>query len=298
MVPTSFTKSRTRKTILSKSIIDFLSFIHYHWYNKTMDNKNYIAIDVGGTYARVACFKSLKTPLFNDIKVFKLSHNFEKDFENIKKIITEISKDKIDAIGVGLPGTLDESKSIIISAKHIPEWIDINVKEKLQKYFNCPIYLENDGVTSALGEAVYEENHKNDFIFIIWGTGIGGAVIKIKPYLKVEKLYGKDYPTDIRNNCGGRGLFEKYNKPLNELGSEDWNSIITDFFKLVVHVSGEFKIKEIVIGGGVALSQKEKIKIFSKKLKEKYGIYVKTTNFGDSHTFGLYGASALISISI
>ena len=216
------------------------------------DDNLYIAIDIGGTHARVASFSSLSDPKFENIKIFELSHIFENDFNQVVGIINDITKQKITAIGVGVPGVLNEKKDALVSATNIPEWIGMSLKDTLSEQFNCKVYVDNDAVTSGLGEALYGINRTENFIFMIWGTGVGGAVVEFKPGLKAQKLKKEDYLEEIRQRSYGKALLEKYGKPLGELESKDWDDIISEFEKLVVHVSNRFNVKNIVIGGRFA----------------------------------------------
>ena len=256
--------------------------------------ENYIVIDIGGTYIRITNLSSLNNPVFKKIKVFKLSHIFEKDFNNIVKIIKKINKQKITAIGISLPGTLNKQKDTLLWATNLAEWTNKNLKEKFKNEFNCNIFLENDGIAAAIGEAIYKKNHKNNFIFLIWGTGIGGSIVKSKTKFKVKKFLKEDYMNSIRKKYNGKGLLKKYGKNLSKLKSKEWDHIIYNFGKLIIDLSNKFKIKEVILGGGVALKQKRKLKSFSKKLKKNHNINLKITTLGDHHTFGLYGASALL----
>ena len=259
--------------------------------------KFYITIDIGGTYARVSSCNSLTQPKFKDARSFELSHIFEDDFNEIIKTIKNITKNKITAIGIALPGTLNTEKSLLARAMNLPEWINQEIKNRLFNEFNCPIYLENDGVTSGLGEALYGNDHKEDFIFVIWGTGVGGSKVEVKPILKASQLLKEDYPQEIRGRLHGKSLLEKYTKPLNELSTEDWDNIFVDFGELLVYISNKLKIKNIVIGGGIALKQSDRSRTLSQKLKEDNNIFLTITNLGDSHTFGLYSGAALIAVN-
>ncbi|MDQ5954307.1 MAG: glucokinase [Patescibacteria group bacterium] len=255
----------------------------------------YIGIDIGGTHARITSFSSLKELEFKGTKIITLTHNFENDFNEILKTVKSIKSKDITAIGVGLPGVLNEEKNLLISATNIPEWVNFDIKSKLIQIFQCRVFLENDAVTSALGEALYGGVQTEDFIYMIWGTGIGGATVELKPTLKVQKLSAESYITDLRHSLYGKFLLEKYNKPLRELESEEWNEVMFNFSKLIIHISDNFKIKNIIIAGGIALKQKARLELLAKKLKEENNINLRTTNLGDHHTFGLYGVAGFLA---
>jgi predicted NBD/HSP70 family sugar kinase len=48
----------------------------------------------------------------------------------------------------------------------------------LRSALNCPIYVGNDCEAAGVGEGVYGLGQGREFVFLIWGTGIGGVHIK------------------------------------------------------------------------------------------------------------------------
>jgi hypothetical protein len=261
------------------------------------NKKLFIAIDIGGTYARVASLNSLISPEFKK-KNFKLTHNFKKDFKELNKAIGSLAgKRKIEAIGAGLPGELDLSGNKLILAPNLPEWINKNIKEKLSQNFDCEVYLENDATASGLGEAIYGSKPRKDFIFMVWGTGIGGGIVKIKPRLSAKIINFKKYLQKFEDKCGGKNLIKKYKKSPSKFSQEIWAKVMQDFEGEVVNLSRRLKIKNIIIGGGAALKNKHRLNILTKKLKQVYNINFRTTHLGNNHTFCLYGPAALIKLN-
>ena len=250
----------------------------------------YIAIDLGGTNVRIAGSKNLEIGSFDRIEKFQLSHNFEKDYARIVKIIKEISGGKVDAIGMGTPGTFDPEKNFLISARKLQEWVNVPFKEKLIQEFNCPVFLDNDAVVSSLGE-VY--NQKKNFLYITWGTGIGGANVKWNSgNFSSEKI---DWRVYLKiGNCGGKELPLRFNKEITELDESEWMQVMDDFVMNLSKLSEELNEKNIVLGGGATAKQKERLQKVVSELAKK-GISLFISNLDDE--IGLYGAMALMKIN-
>src|SRR5699024_5556132 len=73
--------------------------------------------------------------------------------EQIEEILYElnISKDKLQSIGIGVPGLVDYRRGNII---YVPNlfWQDVPLGKILGKHFNRPIFVDNDATIAALAE--------------------------------------------------------------------------------------------------------------------------------------------------
>ena len=255
----------------------------------------YIAIDVGATNVRIAGSKKLEHFSFDKIERFELSHNFENDFTKITEIIKKISDGNIEAIGIGAPGTFNEEKKILISATNLPEWVNVFFVEKLAEEFNCPVYADNDGVVASLGEFFYGKNKQKDFLYITWGTGIGGSQVKSNVNEIIsQRIEWPVYLKEFEEKCGGKKIIEKYNKVPAELNEEEWEKLLEDFVFHLIELTEKFSEKNIVMGGGATSKQKKRLEMLVENLAEK-GVNLVISNLDDS--IGLFGAMSLIQLN-
>ena len=87
----------------------------------------------------------------------------------------------------------------------------------MKKYFDVPIYLENDANCAALAESMFgaAKGYKNS-ITLTLGTGIGGGIIINNKIYKGSNCAGGELGHMSINmdgnscNCGRRGCFETY----------------------------------------------------------------------------------------
>ena len=116
----------------------------------------------------------------------------------------------IVGIGIGSPGVVDWESGIVKYPPNFADWSEINLEKEFSKKFSLPVKVENDANVAALAEAKYGSGkEKKNFIFIVWGTGIGGGIIID------EKIY--------RGRKGGAGeighISIDYNGPLCNCGN-------------------------------------------------------------------------------
>jgi glucokinase len=98
--------------------------------------------------------------------------------KSVKELIekTKISEKRVNALALGVPGTVNPKSGIISVAPNL-NIKDFNIKRELQKYFKIPVFLENDVNMAGLGIKIFEYNNKvNNMLVVFVGTGIGGAL--------------------------------------------------------------------------------------------------------------------------
>lgn len=176
-----------------------------------------IGVDIGGTSAKLAVVDS-------DFNVTD-KHGFPtgkdctpEDIINgiIANSRTLMAKYKIDAVGIGSPGTVDPERGIVVVAGNLP-FRNEPVVEKVAKALGVPTFIENDGSCALIGEtAAGASRGCHDAVIITIGTGIGGAIMINDRVVRgfkggagelghfVIDRNGEDCP------CGLKGCFEQY----------------------------------------------------------------------------------------
>lgn len=140
-----------------------------------------IGIDLGGT--KIAGV--LATPegkIIMDIQVPTEAQKGKKQvIKNIEKairLLVQVNKTKVKAIGIGAPGPILFEKGIVVEAPNLPGWKRVNIKKILEKEFHVPVFVDNDANCAALAEARFGAGKKaRHFIYMTVSTGIGGGII-------------------------------------------------------------------------------------------------------------------------
>lgn len=260
---------------------------------------NYIVLDIGGSSVKHAIISE------NGEFLEKGSYKSEReDFnifkENMIDIINE-AKEKYNVKGVAVssPGSVNSDTGIIGGISALPCIHGPNFKEIFGQDLGLNLEIENDANCAALGE-VWKGAAKdnNDVLFVVCGTGIGGAVIKDKKIHRGSNLFGGEFgymvletkevngerELNVWSDTGSTGaILRNFSKLKNlkeedlngkmifelaENGDEDAAKIIDDFyFNMalgIYNLQYIYDPEKILIGG--AISSRED---FLEKINEK-----------------------------
>jgi glucokinase len=81
-------------------------------------------------------------------------------------------------VSLAVAGPSDPYKGIVIEAPNIAGWINLPIKNLLERQFNAPVSLGNDANLAALAEWKFGAGRgHHHLIYITVSTGIGGGVI-------------------------------------------------------------------------------------------------------------------------
>lgn len=205
-----------------------------------------IGVDVGGSHIGIGILDATGNLLLKKEKDYDKKQDDMSNIvlntiiEIIKEIIQEnnINLEEIESIGIAFPGTVSETSVIKAENLGIENY---EVVKKIQKEFNVPIYLENDAKCAAIAEKEFGSLKKyDDSVFLIVGTGIGGAVFLDGKLLKPKRFSGFEVghmvinKNGIKCNCGRKGCFETYCsiRRLKEKISKEFNLNTIDGIKI------------------------------------------------------------------
>jgi hypothetical protein len=254
---------------------------------------NIISVDLGGTNTRVACTANIEKPTFTIAPVRRVNtHNYNDDLAFIIDSGKQLSNGKpIDALGIGVPGRINDSKTDMVASHNLPEWINRNFCSDLSKALNCPVYMDNDAVAASLGEG-YFGKLKGTFHYLIWGTGISAVSVKYAGSNEIVATYLRpDYQKLFdawENDCGGAGILRIYGKAGEQLTKAEWDEVNTLFADYLRRYITETQPSAVVFGGGLAIHHAETITSHTGEV----GIVIKITHFGENS--GLVGGLGLI----
>ena len=181
----------------------------------------YLGIDLGGTNIAVGLVDENGKILHQDSTptlATRPAEEIVKDMcDTCKKVVADAgyTLDDVEAIGVGCPGTVDNTSGIIAYSNNLP-MVQFHMREMIQKHIDKPVNLENDANAAAFGEYIINGNGASNFIFITLGTGIGGGVIIDGKIYRGFNCAGAElgHTTIIMDgeqcSCGKKGCWEAY----------------------------------------------------------------------------------------
>lgn len=98
---------------------------------------------------------------------------------NLKRFMDEtaVPKDRIMALGLGLPGVTDPDRGMVTLAPALG-WVDMPIVKAMEEAIGLPVFVENDVNAAAVAEQRYGQGRQlRHFVFVALGTGIGAGLI-------------------------------------------------------------------------------------------------------------------------
>lgn len=264
-----------------------------------MKKSYFIGLDVGGTKVEgaVAELNTITQTInvFSKKKIAAItSGNFEEFISSIASLINDLlleaklSLPEINAIGIGLPGSLDPKTKIMMNG-NTQYLIGKDVLAALKNKFelDIPIYAQNDANLFVLAEAwggvgkrfTQEKNisfKEQVALGITLGTGVGGGLISLGNIFNGAYGAGLEVghisldPNGRRCYCGQNGCAESYlsGTALNKIadskelfnkalgGDKEAGETLSDYRKNFIHflsiLNNLFNPHYFVFGGGLS----------------------------------------------
>jgi glucokinase len=187
-----------------------------------MKRKLAVGIDIGATTIKGGVVNTAERKILSQQKVDTLALEGPEKvlgqlFWVVHDLLQEFKHDEYVGIGIGAPGIVEQAGGIVKNPPNFSGWTEVNLGDLVQKKFKLPVVVENDANAAALGEAKFGAGvGRKDFLFVIWGTGVGGGIIfDGKIYRGPHGGAGEIGHTSIDYNgpvcnCGNRGCIESY----------------------------------------------------------------------------------------
>ena len=140
----------------------------------------YVGIDLGGTNIAAALVETDGT-ITKRVGVPTDGKNGAKGvisgLASVCELLLSDTAIKPRSIGIGVPGTVNDTKGEVVFTPNLP-LRDVDIVDELKKNYDCPVRLGNDANCAALGETVAGgAKGARDVVLITLGTGLGGGVI-------------------------------------------------------------------------------------------------------------------------
>ena len=273
------------------------------------DMKEYaFGIDLGGTTAKVGLFTTSGKLLEKWEVSTDTSNNGAHILENLAAAVQQkmqekgLSADKVEGVGLGVPGPVLDSSIVPIVCANLGGWGNRNVSIELSELLGgIRVLVGNDANVAALGE-IWMGTAKGcrSAVMVTLGTGVGGGILTGGRLLEGARGLGGElghYRTHALDGvdctCGAKGCWERYAATTAlvraaqeenpawkdgraifaaaEAGNETvlalldaWTDEIAQGLAGMVHI---FNPQLILIGGGVSAQQKLLIAPIAAKVK-------------------------------
>ncbi|MCH4169984.1 MAG: ROK family protein [Lactobacillus sp.] len=171
--------------------------------------ENVVAIDVGGTTIKYACWQSFSGALMNKGYV-KTPRTLEKFYEILSGIVAEFASYDPTGVALSTPGAVNPATGVIGGISALPYIHNFPLQQALTDQLGLPVTIENDANCAALAELASgaAQDYQNVIVLVI-GTGVGGAVILNREIQRGSHLLAGEF-----------GLIRVLNnRPLSQVGT-------------------------------------------------------------------------------
>lgn len=142
-----------------------------------MSEKTILGIDMGGTNVRGGIVRG---QYLSDVITQKINAGGSEDEvkEELFHLIDLFISNNIHAIGIGVPGLIDEQAAMVYDVVNIPSWKKLPLKKWIQDRYSLPVEINNDANCFALGEFYFGKGKSvSSMIGTTIGTGLGSGII-------------------------------------------------------------------------------------------------------------------------
>lgn len=153
--------------------------------------KKILTVDVGGTTIKYGIWNEEKKELSE-----KSSIATPTDLNGFYKALLQIKENfsDVDGIGMSIPGAVDQSTGVIGGISAIPYIHNFPIQKELESKLGVSISMENDANCAALAEvSIGAAKNLNSVLFVVIGTGVGGAVVVDRQIIHGSQLYGGEF---------------------------------------------------------------------------------------------------------
>lgn len=141
--------------------------------------ENLILIDIGGTTIK---FGIKQGPNLEVLPAKPTPRTLAEFYTCLETVVASLKQQyPIQGVAISSPGAVDQKSGVIKGASALPYIHNFKIQAELEKRFGLPVSLENDANCAALAEMVDGAGKDiKDAIFLVIGTGVGGALVENK----------------------------------------------------------------------------------------------------------------------
>ncbi|MET8233083.1 ROK family protein [Micromonospora sp. NPDC005298] len=155
-------------------------------------NLRFAAVDLGASSMDVEVVNGRLEPVAHYAEPADIRNGPKVTLQRVNELLHKARVDgayeRLDAVGIGVPGPVSFRDGVPVSPPIMPGWDRFPVRELLSREHGCPAVVDNDVNIMAIGERHGGVAHSvDDFLFVKIGTGIGCGI-----YLTGEVYRGTD----------------------------------------------------------------------------------------------------------
>ncbi|PZR65854.1 MAG: sugar kinase [Solirubrobacterales bacterium] len=134
-----------------------------------------IGVDLGGTKLSVGLLRDGELAEHREQPT--VLESTDALLEQVMHAISSMRGEQTEAIGLGIPSTVDWATGRARASVNIP-LVDVPVRDLLSERLGLPVFVDNDATCAALAEAHHGDGPVPDsMVMFTVGTGVGGGII-------------------------------------------------------------------------------------------------------------------------
>lgn len=178
---------------------------------KRDDSMTLFVVDIGGTSIKTAIYSE---QTLSHLYTFPTPNRLEKMVGSLSNRLRDLSEIEIEGVAISSPGAVDREEQVVHGISAVPYIHDIPFGEHLKNQLNLPVSIENDANCAALAELEMGAGKKaNNVLFLILGTGIGGAVIVNRELVQGPNYSSGEFGCMLINDT--KENFSRLGSPIN-----------------------------------------------------------------------------------
>lgn len=254
--------------------------------------ENLILIDIGGTTIKFGIKQGPNLEVLPAKPTPKMLAEF---YTCLEAVVASLKKQyPIQGVAISSPGAVDQKTGVIKGASALPYIHNFKIQAELEKRFDLPVSLENDANCAALAEMVDGAGKAvKDAIFLVIGTGVGGALVENKRirhgahllagevgYLLLGQemtvsqavspvSLAKRYNTKTGRNISGKEVFERAQAG-DEVAQAEVEQAMQTLATLLYDLQYSFDPELFIIGGAISKNEQllPLLRAYLAKIKE------------------------------
>ncbi|HEX6462146.1 MAG TPA: ROK family protein [Candidatus Saccharimonadales bacterium] len=218
-----------------------------------------IGVDIGGTKTLVASFTG--DAILAEARFATPSEPADFFTDLVPQIQQLTRGQRLQAISVAAPGIVDHHRGSIVRCGNLP-WKNIELRQELGHFFDCPIYLENDANLAGLAEAHALNPLPRLCLYLTISTGIGSGIVvngRLLPALGGSEAghmllqhNGAGGLAQWEHFASGRSLRERTGKFASQINDKKvWKDFAERVGVGLLALIPALQPSVVVIGGGV-----------------------------------------------
>ena len=171
----------------------------------------FLGLDLGGTNVKAGVVNDKGNVISSCSVPTEAIHGPDAGVQNIVTAAFQavaaanLSMDRIVAVGLATPGTMDIPGGMLLNPPNLPGWSNYPIRDRVTSVLKRPTILQNDANAAAYGE-YWAGSAKNvrSLLFYTLGTGLGGGVIVDDHIIEGEHSHGSELGHVILEMNDGR----------------------------------------------------------------------------------------------